>query len=166
VRYCTKCGAAQPRAPVDWFTVFFGVFLVVVASATAYRLWGPGLSSRPVAPTNSTSAASASGDLPTFDVQSSTGYLGESGRGLDITLTDSRPVSIQKLVINGRTNQPECFVSADNPGSNVLIGKLFGQLFNMHVGDRFTVMLNPGCGDKFVTVDIFTDHGAVEYRML
>jgi hypothetical protein len=69
VRYCTKCGAPQARAPMDWFAVSVGVFLVVATSATAYHLWSPALSSRPVAPTDSTSASSGSRQLPTFDIR-------------------------------------------------------------------------------------------------
>jgi hypothetical protein len=40
-------------------------------------------------------------------------------RALEITLTDSRPTTIKKVVINGRTNQPDC-VAPDN--ANIIVG--------------------------------------------
>jgi hypothetical protein len=165
VRYCTKCGAVQRRAPTDWLAVSIGVFLGVVASGTAYHLGVPAISSHLGALAN---PVSASDNLPTFDVRYDTKYsFGESA--LDITLTDPRPVAIRSVIINSRHDQVECVATADDPSriiapSLAVRGGLFGA--PLHSGDGVAVMLNGyNCGDKFISVDIITDHGSVRYRM-
>jgi len=119
------------------------------------------------------SLGSAASALPTFDVRYNSDYSPEGATSpwaLDVKLTDARPTAVRLVVINGRSDQPDCVQAwpDTHPDQASIIFSKRGKFIldsPLSIGDEFTVVFSAECGDRFRILDIFTDHGDVEYRL-
>jgi hypothetical protein len=93
------------------------------------------------------------GDTPAIRAELITGQFGEF---VQLVGDDSKPFTVQRVVINGRAGDPGCDSSKTNLGEPPLLPATL---------KRGDISLYSGlCGRRVLTADIFTDRGNVTFK--